>query len=169
MYKSVFLPATLISTLLLGACAGEISPEEVRRQGEYWQRSDSTSSLYMRGPKAQHQLNSDIAHCVSSTKELQRLGSIREASPPDSLAMTGSMKSNWDSPPGDGPMHSEYMEYHDFETCMVYNGWERVDYVAPVIAQRAANNYSETVLGIEFPNLWEPKHAQPRGANDFNN
>lgn len=44
-----------------------------------------------------------------------------------------------------------------------------MDYVAPIRAERAAENYSETILGIEFPNLWGQEHSDPRGDYEFNN
>lgn len=166
--KFLTLNATLAAALLLSACTGPVNPEEVRQHGAYWQRTDGVSAMYLRGPKAQHQLNQDIASCVAETRELMRLGSIREASPPDDLARTGVMRTNYDTPHYDGPLHTEYLEFHDFESCMVYKGWERIDYVAPIRAERAANNFSETILGIEFPHLWGEEHADPRTDDGFN-
>jgi hypothetical protein len=156
---------------VVSACTTYNSPTDVAMQGDYWQRTSSSSALYLKGPKAQHQLNKDIASCVSEVRELSRLGSIRDATPPDNIAMTGSMKSYWDTPRRDGPLHTEYLEFHDFESCMTYHGWQRVAYVTPDRAKQSSYNYAETILGIPVPELWgqNNQHKQPKGDYDFNN
>jgi hypothetical protein len=128
---------------------GQISAEEraVRERADYWQRSDSISALYLTGPKAQHQLNMDLAACVAEVKELVRLGSIRRASPPPGLAMEPGMRQGWDSPTRDGPLYTEYTDFQDFDGCMYTKGWSRVNYVRPMVAQGAAANYVTTILG----------------------
>jgi hypothetical protein len=155
---------------VLGACT-HAPKHDPKKAADYWQRSDTTSALYTRGPKAQHMLHQDIASCVAEVRELIRLGSIREVTPPDSLALTGQMKSNWDSPYRDGPMYTEYLDYHDFETCMQYKGWARVDYVKPDVAKRAIDTHNETILGIPTPSFMKDKneHRSPRGQYEFNN
>lgn len=162
---------SLAFVLVLSACTGQVPLNELRETGDYWQRNDSTSALYVRGPKAQHQLHSDISSCVTEVKELLHLGSIRSATPPDGIAMTGQMKARWDTPRGDGPLYTEYTEFHDFESCMVYKGWERVDFVAPEVANRAAINYSETILGLPLPGIWKDDEHTPkqRGEYGYNN
>lgn len=169
-YQQALLLSAMIGGLSVTACTTYHTPDEVRKQGDYWQRTDSASAQYMKGPKAQHQLNKDIASCVAQVRELSRLGSIRSATPPDDIAMTGAMKSYWDTPRRDGPLHTEYLEFHDFESCMTYHGWERVDYVSPERATQASYNYGHTILGIEVPQLWgkNNQHQEPRGEFEFN-
>lgn len=137
----------LLSLLALTACE---STTEKRLDAAYWQRSDIESALYMRGPKAQHQLHKDIADCVSSVKELSRLGLIRDANPPGGIEMNVGLAENWQSPKGDGPLHAEYRDYHDFESCMAYKGWTRAAYVKPHIMENAKANYNTTILGKTY-------------------
>jgi hypothetical protein len=171
-FSKIMVAVSGLSLILLSACATYHSPEDVRMAGDYWQRKDSTSALYLTGPKAQHTLHKDIASCVAQVRELSRLGSIREATPPNDIAMTGAMKSYWDTPQRDGPNHTEYVEFHDFEGCMDYYGWQRVDYVTPNRATQATYNYADTILGYEVPQLWgkEQRHSKSElGNNQFNN
>jgi hypothetical protein len=137
----------LLPLLILSACE---STQQKKRDAAYWQRSDVESALYMRGPKAQHQLHKDIADCVTSVKELVRLGTIAEASPPARIEMNVGLAENWQSPKGDGPLHTEYREYADFESCMDYKGWNRAAYVKPEIMQRAHRNYNTVILGKSY-------------------
>lgn len=149
----------LCALLALSACSSsksagtasvaKISAKEkaVRFNSDYWQRADSVSAQYLTGPKAQHQLNMDIAACVAEVKELVRLGSIRKAEPPRDIAMDPNLRAGWNSPTRDGPLYTEYTDFQDFEGCMKSKGWERVDFVRPVTAQRASRNYVTTILG----------------------
>jgi len=134
------------------ANVAKLSAEEraVRFNSDYWQRADSVSAQYMTGPKAQHQLNMDIASCVAEVKELVRLGSIRRAEPPKDIAMDPGLRAGWVSPTRDGPLYTEYTDFQDFEGCMKHKGWERVDYVRPLAAQRSSRNYVTTILGHPF-------------------
>lgn len=171
-------------TLALAGCAGsssgsassvgKISAEEkaVRQNSDYWQRADSVSAQYMTGPKAQHQLNMDIAACVAEVKELVRLGSIRKAEPPKDLAMEPGLRAGWYSPTRDGPLYTEYTDFQDFDGCMKSKGWERVDFVKPIAARRASRNYVTTILGHPFG--WGASSASSTSAdesqdNSFNN
>lgn len=138
--------------LSLSACASGAreTQNEVRQTGDYWQRNESVSAQYLTGPKAQHQLNSDIASCVAEVRELVRLGSIRGAQPPRDLANETNLNRAWAAPHRDGPLYTEYTDFQDFEGCMVSKGWERTDFVRPVQAQRASENYANTILGYTF-------------------
>lgn len=122
----------------------------VRNAADYWQRSDSVSQLYMTGPKAQHQLNIDIASCVAQVKELVRLGSISRATPPSGIAMAPDLREGWTSPTRDGPLYIEYTNFQDFDGCMRHQGWERVNFVKPVTAINASRNYTTTILGHPY-------------------
>lgn len=150
MKKAVLLGGVMLVSLTLGACAGRPSQKEIRESGDYWQRADSTSALYLTGPKAQHSLNQDIASCVAEVKELVRLGSIRSAEPPKDLSLDPRLERGWSGPTRDGPLYTEYRDFADFETCMASKGWMRVQYVKPVEAERASLNYVETILGRTF-------------------
>ena len=137
----------LLSLLAITACE---STTEKRLDAAYWQRSDVESALYMRGPKAQHQLHKDIADCVTAVKELTRLGTIRNANPPGGIEMNSGLAKNWQSPKGDGPLHTEFRDYHDFESCMAYKGWNRASYVKPHIMENAKTNYNTTIIGKTY-------------------
>ena len=65
-----------ISMTLVG-CSGHRLED-----AKFWQRSSTSSALYMRGPKAQQQLHKDIANCTHHINELENLGAIRESIPP---------------------------------------------------------------------------------------
>lgn len=121
-------------------------------ESHFWQRADTTSALYMQGPKAQQMLHQDISRCVTEVKELTKLGSIREAIPaktineyPDPDSPEGHME-QWETPSHDGALYSEHLEFHDFETCMSAKGWERVEHVPYNIADNAREVYAKTIL-----------------------
>lgn len=144
--------AVCVVTLLAGCASNQTrdTDKQIRERADYWQRADGVSALYLTGPKAQHQLHKDIAACVAEVKELVRLGSIRRAEPPKDLALEPGLQRGWMSPTRDGPLYTEYTDFQDFEGCMVSKGWERVNYVKPSVAERAAGNYSQTILGREI-------------------
>ncbi|PCI01324.1 MAG: hypothetical protein COB76_01665 [Alphaproteobacteria bacterium] len=117
------------------------------QESDFWERSDNVSLLYLRGPKAQHQLHKDISSCVSEVKELSRLGTINNARPPANIEMSGGLAGGWQSPERDGPLHTEFADFHDFEGCMNFKGWKRVSYVRPQQIDQAKQNYKTTILG----------------------
>jgi len=158
------LVLVLTALTLLSACATQTreSEKKIRESADYWQRADGASSIYLTGPKAQHELHKDIAACVAEVKELVRLGSIRKAEPPRDLALEPNLKRGWASPTRDGPLFTEYTSFQDFDGCMAYKGWERVDYVKRTVADRAASTYSETILGHALG--WSAPTATGNGA-----
>lgn len=97
---------------------------------QYWQRSNTSESVYMQGPKAQQMLHRDIQNCVSELKELERLyqledpipttwnGYIKEADP----STLYSIKSQG----GDAALFSGANDYTNFDGCMYAKGWERI-------------------------------------------
>jgi len=165
--KKLVVLGGCVALLMLSACASRPSQREIRESGDYWQRSDSTSALYLTGPKAQHQLNMDIAACVAEVKELVRLGSIRSAQPPKDLALEPGLARGWDGPTHDGPLYTEYTDFQDFESCMNSKGWERIEYVKPVEAQRATMNFWSTILGHSVGRDTEFDQVA-RDANGYN-
>lgn len=142
MKKLIAIPLTLVA---ISACAPKITKPE--QNAAFWNRTNMSSALYMRGPKAQHQLHKDIASCVSETKELSRLGTIRNANPPAGVEMNVGLADNWQSPKGDGPLYTEFQDFNDFEGCMNFKGWERTNYVRHDQIQKSRTNYRTTILG----------------------
>ncbi|MBU6235073.1 MAG: hypothetical protein KGQ41_04450 [Alphaproteobacteria bacterium] len=155
-----------VATIMLSACSGSWMPrmdggysgvtpseanaieKQVRNRADYWMRADHVTAEYMTGPKAQHQLHSDIAKCVAEVRELVRLGSIQPTTPPKGVPMDQDQRTGWVSPTRNGPLYMEYQPYSDFDGCMRAKGWDRLDFVKPVIADRAAHNYNGTILGM---------------------
>lgn len=162
------LVLSLVSATLLAGCATagvSSSTKNIRNEADYWQRADSMSALYLTGPKAQHQLNMDIASCVAEVKELVRLGSIRRASPPSNIGMQDGLRRGWDSPTRNGPLYTEYTDFQDFDGCMQSKGWARTNFVRPIVADQAVDNYQHTILGITSTSDLS-HNTQPSGLNN---
>lgn len=159
MARPFLVPALAVLTAgLLAGCANTPSEADLRHRGQYWQRANTSSAIYLRGPKAQQTLNQDIARCVSDLRELERLGAIREAFPadpnpdgtvPDPATPPGRM-AQWDTPSRKGPLYSEHLDYHDFEGCMASKGWERVENLPYDIAKKARGEYLDVITGREY-------------------
>lgn len=117
----------------------------IEEAGQYWQRVHTSSSIYLRGPKAQQMLNRDIARCVVELRELERLGEVKNAIPAYAegvvLSQDEAALAGWDTPERDEHLFAEHSDYHDFEGCMLDKGWERVKYVPFDRAQEAQQNY----------------------------
>lgn len=141
-----------LSFSMLSAC-GTATRIDVT-EGQYWQRASVAEAAYAQGPKAQQMLNMDIAACVSELRELERLGQLRNAIPAnphthqviskDELALE-----TYEEPERQRYLLSEHGNYHDFETCMVAKGWERVKYVPFDVAHRARENYLINHVAME--------------------
>lgn len=142
MKKNIALSLVVLS---VSACSSMMTKPE--QEAALWNRTDASSALYMRGPKAQHQLHKDISSCVSEVKELSRLGTIRNANPPAGIETNVGLADKWQSPKGDGPLHTEFRDFNDFESCMSFKGWERTNYVRHDQIERAHSNYRATILG----------------------
>lgn len=116
----------------------------------YWQRVEDNSALYMIGPKAQQQLDEDIASCVRQVDELVELGALRQKMPPDThaeyrRALDASGDLSWyDTPTRFGDKKVAHKNFQDFEGCMRHMGWERVRQVRYQSAVNARSVYSET-------------------------
>jgi hypothetical protein len=151
--KNVTLSLLAVSTLALAAC--QVPPK--LEDAQYWQRKNATSALYLRGPKAQQTLHMDIATCTNEINELERLGPLREALPadthngevPDPNTPSGNLK-KWETPKRDGALYAEHFNYTDFEGCMDYKGWERVEQLPYAQADRARDDYLETMYGYRY-------------------
>ncbi len=148
----------LVILPFLGACSVTepftTVEAHVLNNAQYWQRAEANSALYLRGPKAQQTLNQHLAHCVVSVRELERTAAIKRGVPglpprdpayPDDGMRPGSRMIDNETPDRDGFLRSEYLEYHDFETCMASKGWERVEYLPYRTAERARGEYIDMV------------------------
>lgn len=129
--------------------------KEIMKNGQYWQRKDTSSAIYMQGPKAQQMLNRDISRCVTELGELDRLGQINAGFPADrkDTDTTGDADRKelmgHDVPERDGALLNEQSQYADFESCMVAKGWERVAYVPYAAAERGADAYIANHAGLQ--------------------
>ena len=153
--SSLLLAMAGAAVMTLTACESEPLDKYVYAQPHYWQRVDSSSALYLQGPKAQQKLNSAIAGCVAQLRELERLGAIHNALPgdtyedgsvPDPDTPAGTL-AQYDTPRREGALRAENLDFHDFETCMTYYGWERVEHVPYSVADNARETYLQTITG----------------------
>ena len=157
--KKISFALVLSGVAFLGLAACDTMPSSTASRietanGHYWQRAETSSAVWQRGPKAQQMLFKDIARCTNEVKELQRLGAIRNAMPadPDKNGNVPNPDSSegklaaWETPERDGYLRAEHSNYHDFETCMQFAGWERVQYLPYDVATEARENYVETIL-----------------------
>lgn len=151
---SLALVLSGVAVLTLAACDTMPGPSVETANGHYWQRAETSSAVWQRGPKAQQMLFKDIARCTNEVKELQRLGAIRAVTPadpdhngnvPDPNSAKGRL-AGWETPERDGYLLAEHSDYHDFETCMQFAGWERVEYLPHDVAVEARETYVETIL-----------------------
>lgn len=165
------------ASLLLAACAsGNVTNYDLDHRAQYWQRADASSSLYMRGPKAQQMLHKDIAGCVVELRELERLGSIRKQIPaetengtaPDPNTPAGQLAS-YETPERDGHLRAEFLDYHDMEGCMEHKGWQRVKYVPYEVSKEARDVYVETIMDEKFQSKYgdEAKFTMQQEKDDY--
>lgn len=132
--------------IIVAAC----TPRPEPAAQAYWQRVETHSALYLTGPKAQQQLEQNIATCVREIDELVRLQAIRETTPPDThveyhdaLRESGDLAA-FDTPKHHKDLHVDHSDYYDFESCMRHGGWERVRAVRYHARARAHQNYQDT-------------------------
>lgn len=165
-----------VAALTLSACTFAPTPLHRLKDGQYWQRSNATSAIYQHGPKAQQMLQRDIARCTTEVRELERLGLLRHnvrgdtippGHVPDPARPEGSL-AQWETPRRDGYLHAELFDYHDFESCMIYAGWERVEYLPYRTALRSRHDYIEGVLQDSYRSkTGDRARATPRRGGDF--
>jgi hypothetical protein len=139
----------LASVLALGALLAGCTPFPPLGQA-YWQRVEDNSALYMTGPRAQQQLDDDIASCVREVDELVELDALRETLPPDThseyhdaLEASGDL-AYYDTPTRHGDKKVAHSDFHDYESCMRTKGWERVRFVRYKTAAQSNKVYTET-------------------------
>ncbi len=146
MIMRLFLLTGLALSLSFPSIAGV--NDDAEDKGQYWQRVNASSQLYLQGPKAQQLLNRNIAHCVVELRELERLGAVRDAIPEyvDGVVLDDveARLAGWDTPERDKELFAEHGDYIDFEGCMRAKGWERIKYVPFEVEERARENYKRT-------------------------
>jgi hypothetical protein len=161
--KRTFLACTALALALTGCTSErEVAKKKLENNTQYWERTQATSSLYLRGAKAQQMLARDTARCTVEINELVNQGHIREAIPantvngkvPDPDSALGQM-AHWETPERDGHLLHEVIEYHDFETCMVHKGWGRVEYLPYQQAVNARDEYLEAVGKQKYTSTYE--------------
>lgn len=165
--------------LMLTACGQPVNRSNLETKSHFWQRVDASSALYLQGPKAQQILSRDLSRCVTEIRELERLGAIRIATPgdttqdgkvPDPSTPEGEL-AQWETPERDGMLKAEHLDYHDFRTCMMSRGWERVEHVPYEVADRAREIYAESVLGQRYRTKTRQRSSSPvsKPVNSFDN
>lgn len=153
------------AVFVLSACGGPRGgPKKDLKGAQYWQRSSVSESIYQRGPKAQQMLNRDISRCVTELRELERLGAIKDAVP-TSLSKPEDKPDNkqldsWSAPERDNNLFVEHSEYHDFETCMIAKGWERVEHLPYDISKQARRDYIRSQADYKYQSRIGAKHKQ---------
>ncbi len=148
---------TVLSGFCVLAMAGctTYDGNQILDKGQFWQRASVSDAAYMQGPKAQQMLNNDIASCVTELRELERLGQLRDAIPAsphndrvlssDEIALR-----KYEEPERVKYLLAENGEYHDFETCMIAKGWERVKYVPYAVAHTSRKNYMKNHVDYKY-------------------
>lgn len=139
-------------------------------ESHYWQRSDPNSALYLTGVKAQQALEQDIAYCVHNIIELTQLSDVRGNVPASFRTLGGYDQAQatrelnglprWDIPEYIKDLRVDHTNYHDFDGCMRYKGWNRVDYVGPADKFRSKEIYDDTANYSV-----RPKHPQAETYN----
>lgn len=135
------------------------------KDGQFWQRISASEAIYAQGPKAQQMLNRDISRCVIELRELERLGTVKDAIPMDPAGRVLSSDErnlhNWDTPEREGYLLSEQTDYPDFETCMLSKGWERVEHVPFDVAAKGRENFWKAHVDYEYdPEKHSGQHKQ---------
>ena len=162
-FKRFLSLSSLTALLLLPACAGTPPHKKIEYDSQFWQRISASETVYMRGPKAQQMLNRDIARCVTELRELERLGLLKNAIPtnvstgrvldPDEIELQ-----DWDTPERDKHLFAEHSDYHDFPSCMLAKGWERVLYVPYDVADEAREDYLDAHVDYGYQSRVGGKH-----------
>ena len=172
--KKLALPLlSCIALVGLSACTDSMKME-IDENGRYWQRTDVTDAIYLRGPKAQQMLFQDMANCTATINEMQRLGAIRNAVPAETFNAAGEKidyassegrLAKYDTPERDGFMRTEHYDYTDFEGCMTQKGWERTKFNDYATAHKARDTYLDNI-GYEKYRSKMLEYTPKDGYND---
>lgn len=111
---------------------------------QFWQRSNPSQSVYMRGAKAQQLLQRDIQNCVNELHELERLNQLDDPIP---TSFDGYIKEadpatlyNIRVQGGDTALFSGATDYSNFDGCMYAKGWERIQNLPYSVTDRLNMN-----------------------------
>lgn len=157
-YKFMSLVLTGVALVSLAACSSTPTESELMRSADYWQRTSTSEAIFQRGPKAQQMLNRDIARCVTELREVERLGFLRTnlpgdntagGVPPDPSTPRGAL-AQWETPERDGYLYAEHSDYHDFETCMMAKGWERIEHMPYDIGIESRRDYIDAINAQKY-------------------
>jgi len=172
--KYLKLISILSFAIVLSACL-----KEPRLASAYWQRVDGESAVYMTGPKAQQILEQDISRCVVEVDELVKLNAVRETMPPEThsdyrqaLDMSGDLK-YFETPKKYGNLKVAHTDYHDFESCMRFKGWERVQYIQYDVELNSRATYEKTKYfrktgRMVSPEVLKEEEAKTESLKHFN-
>ena len=173
---SLLLMSVATSLALSARATDKVTDKDLRERGHYWQRASAGSALYLRGPKAQQMLHRDLSRCVVEIRELERLGSVRHHTPaeteggkaPDPETPAGEL-ATYETPEREGHLYAEHLEYHDLESCMITNGWERVEHVPYNVGAESRETYIETILGESYQSKYgnNQKNLMKEEEGDF--
>ena len=151
----MFKKAATLSVLALltaGACTPGKNLKDVG--GQFWQRVSTSDAIYQQGPKAQQILNRDISRCVVELRELEELGTLKNAIPTDHAGRTldpdEQALHDWDTPERLRNMYLEHSDYADFEGCMHHKGWERVEHVPFNVSNKGRKNYLKAHSDLDY-------------------
>ncbi len=151
--KFMSLVLTGAALVSLAACSSTPTQSQLMNNAHYWQRTSTSEAVFQRGPKAQQMLNRDMARCVTELRELERLGFLRTnlpgdnnkvGAPPNPDTPAGAL-AQWETPERVGYLYAEHSDYHNYETCMMAKGWERVEHLPYDIATEARSDYIEAI------------------------
>ncbi len=164
----------MLAGLLVSACAD--------KEYHFWQKTDPTTAIYLTGPKAQAMLEDDIAECVHEVIELDKLETVREnhgraPTLSDNLSQKAeaerlSKLPGYDVPDYIRSLRVEHKNFHDFDGCMHFKGWERVKYVSPTTEIRAHEVYIwdagyEARSSAKASSTMEPSDGMTREEDDL--
>jgi hypothetical protein len=165
--KILILAVSAGALMMTASCSSMPDPDGA----QYWQRKSVSDATYQQGPKAQQMLNRDIGRCVTELRELERLGSIKNAIPTDHDGKVRDpdekILSDNDTPDRDEKLLTELSDYHDFEGCMMAKGWERVKHVPYDVAEKSRVNFFKSHVDFGYdPKLAEIERESATGATD---
>lgn len=163
--STAFLGLPMI--LALGACSTS------EPAGQHWQRTSTSQAVYSEGPKADQVLKQDISRCVVELRELEDLGSVKDAVPtdrqgrvlnPDELEdhrraqrLKKEALDEDDTEERKRALLAEHKGFTDFEGCMNSKGWTRVKHTPYKIDTKARKSWFQSQFGDDVSD--DPRDA----------
>lgn len=154
--KTLFIPLFSLLVFLQAPAFGQ-ELKNPGYNGEYWQRIHVADAAYQQGAGAQDMLNRNIATCAAEVQVLEKLGSIEKSSrkPAGKRAYD-----NRATPPPPNANVDIDGDFHDFESCMILKGWERVEFIPYGTADAARRNFFDNHVGYEEKRVPGPNDGQ---------